>query len=256
MIVSAIAYSTHPLPRRPPRGQSTSDFNMNRLSLSLSKKHTSKIDVDLPSNQEHYAELKNEMEDDFDYSLNLTDVENQNEQPDNFTDVISTAGDNFDDKLDIRHKLACAREGIAYSMKATNLPPFMKWQISCYPNLGDKEYEESFQTLWKEKSDEAKKEFCEASLNFLDGKISEVNGSMKKIRMDAFKQIGTTTPASGLARTELKKRMNDSKEMYDKKLMQFCTSIRSKPKPMAGKIKSTGGLKPNQKGQGKKFSPY
>ena len=132
----------------------------------------------------------------------------------------------------------------------------MKWQISCYPNLGDKEYEESFQTLWKEKSDEAKKEFCEASLNFLDGKISEVNGSMKKIRMDAFKQIGTTTPASGLARTELKKRMDDSKEMYDKKLMQFCTSIRSKPKPMAGKIKSTGGLKPNQKGQGKKFSPY
>ena len=64
------------------------------------------MDVDLLSNQEHFAELKNEMEDDFDYSLNLTDVQYQNEQPDNFTDVVSTAGDNFDDKLDIRQKLA------------------------------------------------------------------------------------------------------------------------------------------------------
>ena len=67
------------------------------------------------------------------------------------------------------------------------------------------------------KSDEAKKEFCEGSHNFLDEKISEVNGSLRKIRMDAFKQIGNTTPASELVRTEVKKRMNDSKEMYDKK---------------------------------------
>ena len=243
----------------PKVGHYHSDSIMNRLSLS--KRQNIKMDVDnLPCNQEEFAKMQNELEDQFDYGLNLTDFNSPDVKSDNFTDSVSIACDNFTEKLGTRHQLACAREGIYFSMRNDTLPPFMKWNISCNPNLGDKDIEIGFQSLWKEKTDFLKKEFMQESIKFLEEKIEQTNNELREIRQEALQKIGTATSSAGLARNEMNTRMNASKEKFDKELLQFCTAIRTKRKQGVVKNKpTTGSSYRGGKGKGhkgRKFSPY
>jgi hypothetical protein len=66
-------------------------------------------------------------------------------------------------------------------MRNDTLPPFMKWNISCHPNLGDKDIDNLFQSLWKEKSDSMKKEFMQESIKFLEEKIEQTNNQFKRL---------------------------------------------------------------------------
>ena len=110
---------------------------MSRLSLSKKPEMDTSDDI-IPGNQEHFNRLQREsVEDDFDYSLDLSNPPtNSNDTvSEGFKDTVSDACDAFAAKLELRHKIACAREGLSYGLTSGKQPPFMHLRLDCRPNL-------------------------------------------------------------------------------------------------------------------------
>ena len=60
----------------------------------------------------------------------------------------------------------------------------------------------------------------------MDSKIEASNNKLKQIRTDALNTIGNDNTAE-VAINEMTKRMKGSKEIFDQKLLEFKTNIRS-----------------------------
>ena len=181
-----------------------------------------------PSNQEQYQQMqaKRAEEDDFDYSLNLSGYENQqHDTKQNHAECVSAACNTFDAELNERHQIACAREGISYGQSNGNMPPFMKYNVYCHPNLGNTAINTEFQTYVKSQIEDYKKKFNDNIINFMDSKIEASNDKLKQIRTNALNTIGNDNTAE-VAINEMTKRMKGSKEIFDQKLLEFKTNIR------------------------------
>ena len=204
---------------------------MSKLSLSKRKMNVIDDDADIPCNQEQYQQMLQNIsteEDDFDYSLNLTSEDNT-KSGENITrkvDCISTASVNFEKEMDNRHKIACAREGISYGISCGKMPPFMKLNFHCKPDLGDMEMNNAFRDHIDQKCEELRKKFSEDVISYLDSRIEESNARLRRIRQISVFTLGKREHTSD-EKEELNQRMKGIKERFDKKLLDFKTEIRS-----------------------------
>ena len=224
-------------------------------------------EFDFPCNQEQLRRSitpcisESDEEDLFDYKLDLTNVNSSpscpNAQDTELSNVVASAVENFNNEMNKRHKIACAREGLSYAITGGKHPPFLKWQMDCHPNLGDSSLNKEFQEMWKSKASNIKDKAMKSAIDFLDTKIEAGNSNLREIRMEALNKIGKKNPASGLARTKLNQIMTKSKEEFDRRLLQFKMDIRAeRRRPDTGPIRSQN-WKAQSKNHGKKnHRPY
>ncbi|CAG2220920.1 unnamed protein product [Mytilus edulis] len=125
--------------------------------------------------------------------------------------------------------IAKAREGLAYGLQEDgNIPPFCKILLDCRPDLLNRDYSKELVEIWTTKLKETKTTLLTESVKFLDNKISDIDGEIKK-KLDNTKTIiGAATKCAGLARSDLAKRFLDMKERQEKDLAEFKTDIRAK----------------------------
>lgn len=215
----------------------TANDKMHKLGLSK-KNSSSKLTVSsanakcsdekcFPSNQEELFKLDDEEE--IDFSLDLSN--NKDEFVD-FSDIISDTLDDFSRKIDIRHQIAKAREGLLYASKSSNYnPPYLNIDYKCTARFHDEDIDNDFKEMWDTKSSALKKELLDHSVSHLDGKIKELNSEVNALVETAKSKIGYATKGSAEARKELNNRLKVMKESYDKDLLEFKTNIRSRRQP-------------------------
>ncbi|KAK3108236.1 hypothetical protein FSP39_003768 [Pinctada imbricata] len=192
---------------------------------------------EIPCNQEH---LINEAadDDDFDYSLDLTNVQvcDATNKTAEHADTVSRACSDFTRKLEVRHKVACAREGLSFGLSNGQLPSFMRFKVECNPQLWSPESNNEFQSIWMLEVNATKERVIKRAVEFMDETIQTCNMDLKSIRQGALTKIGKDTESSGRARTELTRRMSESKENFDKSLMQYRTAIRTEKRSFKGNV--------------------
>lgn len=207
--------------------------NSSKLSASFSKSNDEK---GFPSNQEELFKIDDE--EDIDFSLDLTNCKEENVD---YSDIISETLSNFNHKIDIRHQVAKAREGLSYAIKSDNYPPYLNINLKCTPGFHDDDTFNDFKEMWTTKSSTFKTELLNASINHLDTKIKELNNEINNIVETAKTKIGYATKGSADARKELNNRLKATKERYDSDLFEFKTNIRSRKQhkyPSQGKYRN------------------
>lgn len=158
--------------------------------------------------------------------MDLPSSKNRPQREHALADIVSDAVIKFETELNKRHNVACAREGISYAIVSGKLPPYMRWQMDCRPNLGDPNINKEFQELWKTETRSVKDEVLKSADNFMDDKISHSNNQLKEIRVETISTIGKSTPAAGLAKTQFNEKTREL-EKFDRHLMEFKMNIRS-----------------------------
>ncbi|KAK3103557.1 hypothetical protein FSP39_020146 [Pinctada imbricata] len=108
----------------------------------------------------------------------------------------------------------------------------MHVRLDCRPNLGDQKLSDEVKDLWNSEMEDLKKSATQKAIGFLDTQIQTCNEGLKTIRQNALLKLGTETPISGNARTQLNVRMSEKKEQFDKWLLDFRTKIRSDTREM------------------------
>ena len=84
----------------------------------------------------------------------------------------------------------------------------------------------------------------------MGSKIEAINDKLKQIRTDALNTIGNDNTAE-IAINEMTKRMKGSKEIFDQKLLEFKTNIRSN-KPHSERKLPQHGRRPTKT----RYHPY
>ena len=125
------------------------------IKLGLQNRRPNKT---MDNTQENFSNVKLEDEEDIDYSLKVSSIVNENKREEDkigsdFAEIISSAINKVTTYMDNRLAIAKAREGIAYGLQEEgHVPPFLRFQLSCKPEVGDKDTYLELQTLWEEKS--------------------------------------------------------------------------------------------------------
>ncbi|VDI83880.1 Hypothetical predicted protein [Mytilus galloprovincialis] len=216
--------------------------------LSLSKKKTEEIpqlkSEETQSTQEVFSKAAFEDED-VDFSLDVTDIKGTKKREeektgDDFAGIISTAVKELRSKMEIRFAIAKAREGLAYGLQeGNNVPPFCRIQLSCRPDVLDKNIYLELQKTWDQKEETIRKTLLTESVEFFDSKLQVINDELKST-LDAAKEvIGLASKSAGDARKELVRRFIDMKDKQQKRLLEFKTDIRSRI-PSDLKLQKTG----------------
>ena len=199
---------------------------MSKLSLNKSKKE------EIPPTQDAFKDPIDTG--DFDLSLLLTNISSapkkeEDKTESDFSDVVSGAVRDVRTIMNSKLAIAKVREGLAYGLQEDgNIPPFCKILLDCRPDLLNRDYAKELVEKWTTKLQETKTTLLTESVKFLDNKISDIDGEIKK-KLDNTKTIiGVATKCAGLARSDLAKRFLDMKERQEKDISEFKTDIRAK----------------------------
>ena len=205
---------------------STSKLSLNNSATKLAEK----METHMPSNVQAMM-LQNYSDDEIDFTLDLSKpTDTSQESSKDYSDIISEAMAEFNQKINIRHQIAKAREGIAINLgnKSYPLPPYCTLNLKCAPNFHDDVYNNDFTAMWKKKVESVSTDLLNTTVNYLDGKISELNKEMKDIIDKARSSIGYASKGSSEARKTLNSRIMEKKEKFEKELLHFKTDIKAK----------------------------
>lgn len=80
------------------------------------------------------------------------------------------------------HNSTVSQQSLSYAIMSGKLPPYMRWQIECRPNLGDTNINKEFQETWKSKTNTIREKILKSSVEFMDNKIGLANDKLREIR--------------------------------------------------------------------------
>lgn len=145
---------------------------------------------DIPCNQEQVTSIP-DSDEQFDYNLDLTNLElpssdKETNQDNPWVDLLSDAVNSFETALTSKHSIACARESLSYAIVSGKLPPFMRWQLECRPNLW---ISKEFQELWKTKTNTIRDKVLKSSVEFMDNKIGLAYYKLREIQENTLNAI-------------------------------------------------------------------
>lgn len=113
-----------------------------------------------------------------------SDKETNQDNP--WVDLLSDAVNSFETALTSKHSIACARESLSYAIVSGKLPPFMRWQLECRPNLW---INKEFQELWKSKTNTIRDKILKSSVEFMDDKIGLAYYKLREIQGNTLNAI-------------------------------------------------------------------
>ena len=253
------------------------------------------MDNEIPCNQEHGAKLKNTEQldihnDNFDYSLKLTNLDLNRDGESDINDVTMIQhkedGDSNNDVkikesvgliqtyLNNRHSLATAREAITCSQIRGTIPPFMRFMASCRSKFASNDLKNQFSDAMVTIEQEAKNVVFKGITMALDCLIQDENQKIKNTRIETITQLREKKEAGFAAENNVAKfntKVDNIKTKLDNDLAGFTASLKNNEATNGEAAKTMDNKTINQKQhkfvvrskqnnpkhtKGKRFQPY